>query len=78
MTLESQTAQEFSDLTASQLVEESIKRGEGILAEHRCTAGYDRQTHGPLPGRPVYRQGAEHRGQHQLGPGKPPLRKCEI
>jgi phosphoenolpyruvate carboxykinase (ATP) len=33
MTLETQTAQEFSDLAASQLVEESVKRGEGILAD---------------------------------------------
>ena len=33
MTAEIQTAQEFSDLTAAQLVEESIKRGEGILAD---------------------------------------------
>ena len=32
MTLETETAQEFEHLTASQLVEESIKRGEGILA----------------------------------------------
>ena len=33
MTLETETAQEFEHLTASQLVEESIKRGEGILAD---------------------------------------------
>ncbi|MEE4143513.1 MAG: phosphoenolpyruvate carboxykinase [Halieaceae bacterium] len=34
MTLETETAQEFEHLTASQLVEESIKRGEGILADN--------------------------------------------
>ena len=33
MTAEIQTAQEHADLTAAQLVEESIKRGEGILAD---------------------------------------------
>ena len=33
MTVEIQTARVFADLTASQLVEESIKRGEGTLAD---------------------------------------------
>jgi ATP-dependent phosphoenolpyruvate carboxykinase len=33
MTVDTQTAQELTDLTSSQLVEESIKRGEAILAD---------------------------------------------
>jgi len=33
MTADNQTAREFADLTGSQLVEEAIKRGEGVLAD---------------------------------------------
>jgi phosphoenolpyruvate carboxykinase (ATP) len=33
MTVDTQTSQELTDLTSSQLVEESIKRGEAILAD---------------------------------------------
>ena len=33
MTADIQTAQAMTDLTASQLIEESIRRGEGILAD---------------------------------------------